>query len=136
MNLVKRVNTQGIIILLIVSVASAFYEWKKLPISIFIGGLLGLANLRGLAWGLKDFSHLYRPTGKVIFFSIFRFFTLALILIVLMLLKLINLIGILIGFTIIFILVLKEGIRAAKEYSGNITNEEPKNIDSTGSCHD
>ena len=126
MNLIKRVNKQGIIILLIASAASAFYEWKKLPISILIGGLLGLANLKGLAWGLKDFSHLYRPTGKVIFLSIFRFFLLALILIALLLLKLINLIGVLIGFTIVFILVLKEGVRAAKESSGNTTTDEPK----------
>ncbi len=43
----------------------------------------------------------------------------ALILIVLALLKLINFVGVLIGFTVVFILVIKEGLRAARESSGN-----------------
>lgn len=102
---------------------SAAYEWKKLPVSILIGGLLGLANLKGLAWGLSDFA-MYRSSGKVIFLSIFRFFTLALILIALALLKLINLIGILIGFTIVFVLVLVEGMRTAKRSQEQAATDE------------
>ena len=40
MDLVKRVHKQGIIILLVASVISAFFDWPKLPIGIFFGGLL------------------------------------------------------------------------------------------------
>ena len=122
MNLVKRIHRQGTIILICLAAISAlyeWYEWKKLPIfglSILVGGALGLANLKGLAWGLKDFATLARPSGKVIFLSIFRFFMIAFILVVLALLKLINFVGILIGFTVVFILVIKEGLRAAKSH--------------------
>ncbi len=114
MNLVKRIYKQGTIILLPLALASALFEWKKLPISILLGGLLGFANLKGLSWGLEKFFGPYKPSGKIIFLSIVRLFILTCILIILAVLKLINLIGILIGFTVIFILIIKEGLQTAK----------------------
>ena len=124
MNL-RRVYKQGVIILACLSVAAAFLDWKKLPLSILIGGLLGLANLKGLAWGLRDFAA-SRPTGRVIFWSMVRFFILGTILFILALLKLINFIGILIGFTVVFTLILKEGLRTAREYSETGTGDAGK----------
>jgi hypothetical protein len=118
MDLVKRIHRHGTIILIVLAALSALYEWRKLPLSILVGGALGLANLRGLAWGLKDFAVSNRPGGKVIFLSLFRFFMIAVILIVLALLRLINFVGVLIGFTVVFILVIKEGLRAARESFG------------------
>jgi len=129
MNL-KRIYKQGGIILLCLAVASAYFDWKKLPLSILIGGLLGLANLKGLAWGLRDFAAT-RPTGRVIFLSIVRFFVIGLILFIMALLNLINFIGILIGFTVVFVLILKEGLRTAREYSEKSSDDElQKSIDS------
>ena len=122
MNL-KRIYKQGGIILLCLAVASAYFDWKKLPLSILIGGLLGLANLKGLAWGLRDFAAT-RPTGRVIFLSIVRFFVIGLILFIMALLNLINFIGILIGFTVVFVLILKEGLRTARAYSEKSTGDE------------
>jgi len=89
---------------------------EKASLSIIIGGLLGLLNLRGLAWGLRDFAS-SRPTGRVIFWSMVRFFILGTILFILALLNLINFIGILVGFTVVFVLILKEGLQTAREYS-------------------
>lgn len=126
MNLVKRIHRQGTIILICLAIVSAFYEWKKLPLSILVGGALGLANIKGLVWGLKEFAVSPRPNGKVIFLSIFRFFIIALILIILALLKLINFIGVLVGFTVVFILVIKEGLRAARESSEENPAEDAK----------
>lgn len=117
MNLIKRIYKQGIIILLPLAIVSAIIEWKKLPISILIGGLLGFANLKGLSWGVEKFFGPFKPSGKIIFLSIVRLFILTCILIILAVLKLINLLGILIGFTVIFILILKEGLLSAKEDS-------------------
>lgn len=130
MNL-RRIYKSGGIILLCLAVASAFIESKKLPLSIIIGGLLGLANLRGLAWGLRDFAA-SRPTGRIIFWSMVRFFILGTILFILALLNLINFIGILVGFTVVFVLILKEGLQTAREYSVTDTAEEgTQSVDST-----
>jgi hypothetical protein len=123
-NLIKRIHRQALIFLIITSALTTLIaaltditDWRKMPHSVLIGGLLGLANLKGLAWGLKDFATLHRPSGKLIFWSMARFFILALILIVLAVLKLINFFGILIGFTVVFVLILKEGLRIAKDAS-------------------
>ena len=116
MNL-KRIYKLTFFILIPLAGLSAFYEWKKFPVSILLGGILGLLNLKGLAWGLKDFAASYRPSGKVIFSSLVRFFLMAFILIILVIEKLIHPVGILIGFTVVFALILKEGLRIAKESS-------------------
>jgi hypothetical protein len=123
-NLIKRIHRQALIFLIIaasittlIAALTAITDWQKMPHSVLIGGLLGLANLKGLAWGLKDFATLHRPSGKLIFWSMARFFILALILIVLAVLKLINFFGILIGFTVVFVLILREGLRIAKDSS-------------------
>ena len=127
-NLIKRLHKQAFIFLIIaatVTTATAALtsvaDWRKLPHSVLIGGLLGLANFKGLAWGLKDFATLQRPSGKLIFWSMVRFFILSLILIVLAILKLINFFGILIGLTVVFALIIKEGLRAVKESSDKST---------------
>ena len=124
-NLIKRIHRQALIFLIIAAAITTLIaawteitDWRKLPHSVLIGGLLGLANLKGLAWGLKDFATLHRPSGKLIFWSMLRFFILAFILIALALLKLIDFFGILIGFTVVFVLILKEGLRIARDSSG------------------
>lgn len=119
MQLIKRINKQALFILIPISIVSAFIEWKKLPISIFLGGLLGLANLKGLEWGLERLFGTYRPRGKLLFLSFFRFFILACVLLILAILKLVNFIGILIGFTIVFFLLIKEGLMVSKESSSS-----------------
>ncbi len=113
--LVKRTFKQSIIILLSLSILSAFIEWKKLPVSILIGGVLGLANLRAIARGVENLIKTYRPTGKLIFLSIFRLFILASVLTILVVYKLVNIFGVLIGFTVVVIVILKEGLKVAKE---------------------
>lgn len=128
MNL-RRIYKQGALILLCLAIASSFFDWKKLPLSILLGGLLGLANLKGIAWGLRDFAQT-RPTGRVISWSIVRFFILGLILFIFALLKLIDFIGILIGFTVVFILILKEGLRAAREYAVPRSGDDVQPLDS------
>jgi hypothetical protein len=123
-NLIKRIHRQALVFLItaaaittLIAALTEITDWRKMPHSVLIGGLLGLANLKGLAWGLKDFATLHRPSGKLIFWSMARFFILAFILIGLALLKLINFFGILIGFTVVFVLILKEGLRIAKDSS-------------------
>jgi hypothetical protein len=123
-NLIKRIHRQALIFLIIAAAITTLIaaltditDWRKLPHSVLIGGLLGLANLKGLAGGLKEFATLHRPSGKLIFWSMARFFIFALILIVLAVFKLIDFFGILIGFTVVVVLILKEGLRIAKDSS-------------------
>jgi hypothetical protein len=115
MILLKRIYKKAILILLPLALLSAFIEWKKLPMSILIGGILGLINLRGLARGVYSIVGTYRPTAKMIISTIFRLGFLAVVLIILFAYKVVNVFGILIGFTVVFILIITEGLRIAKE---------------------
>ena len=115
MTLLNRIYKWAILILIILALLSAFIEWKKLPMSILIGGILGLINLRGLARGVYSIVGTYRPTAKMVISTIFRLGFLAVVLIILFALKVVNVFGILIGFTVVFVLIITEGLRAAKE---------------------
>jgi hypothetical protein len=115
MILLKRIYKQVILVLLPLALLSAFIEWKKLPFSILIGGILGVVNLRGLARGVEGLIGTYRPTVKIVIFSLLRLAMLAAVLTFLVAFKLVNVFGILIGFTVVFIMIIKEGLRVAKE---------------------
>jgi hypothetical protein len=115
MDLIRRINKKAVVALIVCAALSAFVEWKKLPVSIIIGGILGLANIRGLSWSVEGLIGTYRATGKMIFFSIFRLVILCLIISMLVYLKLVNIFGILIGFTVIFTLLITEGLKYAEK---------------------
>ena len=112
--MIKRVYRNSVLALVPVAGLSAFLEWKKIPISVLIGGLLGLVNLKGLVWGVTGLLCAEKAATRLVFFSMMRFMALVAILLVLMKLGLINPIGILIGFTVVFTVILIEGVREAR----------------------
>lgn len=122
MNLVKRVFKQSVILLIPLTIISIFIEFPRLPLGILVGGILGLVNLRGLAKGVQGLTGTYRPTGKLVFFSLFRLAILAVVLGIIIVYGKVNAFGILIGFTVVFISILREGLRTAKE----LTEEQIK----------
>ena len=81
MDLVRKIQKSSLIVLFPLAALSAFLEWKKLPLSVLIGGALGLLNLRGLAWGVHGLLGTEKATPRMLFFSQFRiimlFFVLA-----------------------------------------------------------
>jgi hypothetical protein len=113
--LVKRTIRLSAIILLPLSIFSAFMWGRKLAMSMLIGGILGLVNLRGLARGVEGLISSSRPTGKIIFFSFLRLTALAVILGLLFYYRAVDFLGILIGFTIVFATIITEGLRSVKD---------------------
>jgi hypothetical protein len=114
MDLIKRIYKKSVLVLIPLALLSALLDWKKLPLSIVIGGALGLANIKGLAWGVNGLIGTGRATGRMIFFSMFRLFLLFGILSLLVYLRIVNVFGILAGFTVIFALLMIEGLKYAK----------------------
>jgi len=95
--------------------ASACIEWKKLPLSILLGGILGLLNIKALAWGVQGLLGSHKASAKMLFFSQFRLVMLFLILATLVYLELVNIFGVLTGFTVVFSMVLIVGLKHAKK---------------------
>lgn len=121
MEIIKRTYRQSAFILIPAAILSAFIEWKKLPLSILIGGSLSLVNLKGLQWGITGLvGSGEKVTGALVFFSLIRLFIMTGILILLLWLRLINIAGVFAGITIVLVLLLREGLRSAKnEVPGN-----------------
>ena len=111
--MIKKIARNTAIILIPSAVVSAFIPLENLPFSIMIGGLLGILNLRALAWSVEGIIGTSSPNMKMLFFSQFRFVMLALIVVLLAYLKLVNMVGIMAGFSVVFIQVLVVGHRNA-----------------------
>ena len=114
MDLVRKIQKSSLIVLFPLAALSAFLEWKKLPLSVLIGGALGLVNLRGLAWGVQGLLGTGQASGKMLFFSQFRFIMLFFVLAALVYLKFVNIFGVLAGFTVVFSMVIIEGLKYAR----------------------
>ena len=111
MEILKRVINKSLIVILPVAAVSAFFEWKKLPASIIIGGVFGILNLRGLVRSVEGLVGSEKATTKLIFLSITRLLMLFIAIFILIWLKVINIIGMLFGFTVVFVLILFEGMK-------------------------
>jgi len=114
MEILKRVIYKSIIIILLCAAISAFYEWKKLPLGIIAGGLFGILNLRGLVRSVEGFINSNILPAKLILMSFTRLFILFSAIFILLWFKIINVFGLLFGFTVVFVLILVEGMKVAK----------------------
>ena len=102
-------------VLIPVSALSAFIEPVKLPLGIFLGGVLALLNLRGLSRGVENLLGTHSPAAKLVAMSMFRLLLLGGIIAVLAVTRSVNLIGLLVGFVIVYTLLLVEGLKISKE---------------------
>ncbi len=114
MEILKRVAFKTILIVVPCAVISGFYEWKKLPLGIIAGGLFGILNLRGLVRSVEGFINSNMLSAKLILMSFTRLFILFSAIFILLWFKIINVFGLLFGFTVVFVLILVEGMKAAK----------------------
>ena len=119
MELIRKIHRNSLILLFPIAAASAFIEWKKLPVSILIGGFLGLLNIRALAWGVQGLLDSHKASAKMLFFSQFRLVMLFLVLAALIYIKLVNIPGVLTGFTVVFCMVIIVGLKHSKAPENN-----------------
>ncbi len=117
MEMVRRINRISAALLLIAALVSALFDWKKFPLGIIVGGVLALANLKGIQWGVRGIADpevASQMKGRIIFFSLFRLLILFIILAVLLYLRIVNIWGVMIGLTIVFVTTMIEGLREAR----------------------
>jgi hypothetical protein len=115
MNLTRDLARNSIFILIPAAIFSAFLPWENLPFSIMIGGLLGILNVKALAWGVEGVLGGSHANTKMLFFAQFRFVMLVLIVIVLAYLKLVTMPGLIAGFSVVFAQVLVTGLKHARK---------------------
>lgn len=111
--MIKKISRNSAIILISAAVIAAFLPWENLPVSILAGGLLGILNIRALAWSIEGIIGTSSVNMKMLFFSQFRFVMLALAVVLLAYLRLVTIPGLMAGFSVVFIQVLVVGYRNA-----------------------
>lgn len=128
MDLVQRAGRKSLILLIPLSAASYFIDWSGPPLnavgkfgnpdfiaaSILIGGLLGIVNLNVMHWSLERLLSSHRASGKLVFASMFRLFLLFAAIILLAGMGLVNLLGLTAGITVVFVVLIAEAIRMAR----------------------
>jgi asparagine N-glycosylation enzyme membrane subunit Stt3 len=129
MELIKKVTKKSVIIVFPLILLSFLVDWNDerlkfiglfgnpglMAMSILIGGIIGLANLKGLVWGIESLLGTHRANTRMVFLSLLRLFILFALIIILVVMKLINLLGFLIGMTVVFLILIQEALRIAKE---------------------
>jgi hypothetical protein len=125
--MIKKVLKQTTVVIVPLVILSLLVDWNKeslrflrpfgkpdyLTISIILGAVLGIANLKGLTWGLESMLGSRQASAKLVFLSLLRLFILFAIIIALAALQLINFLGLLAGMTVVFIFLIKEGLKMA-----------------------
>ena len=132
MGLGKRIVKKSAFVILPLTLLSFVIDWRAenlrflrifgdpafVPVSIVIGGLLGLANINGLIWSLERLLGSARASAKLVFVSMFRLLILFAVIIALTALKLINFLGLLTGMLAVFLVLIKEAVHQAQKQSG------------------
>ena len=140
MGIARRVIRQAVFVIVPLTLLSLLVEWDReglrfvrlfgrpdfVPVSIMIGALAGILNLHGLAWSLERLLGGRKAGTRILFVSMFRLFLFFALITVLVAMKLVNLFGFLIGITVVFVIMVKEGLKAAKEQTGNGSHPEDK----------
>ncbi len=115
--MLKAAFIQSVILLLISSILSFFFLSLEISVAIITGGIIALANLKGLSWGVNEFVAEEGGKIKLVFFSFLRIAAVFAVLIFLIYYKLINAFGLLFGLTIVFIMIVKEGFSSGQRDS-------------------
>ncbi|MBI5050258.1 MAG: ATP synthase subunit I [Nitrospirae bacterium] len=114
MGILKGVIKKSLFIILPLAAASMLFDEKKLSLGILLGGLFGILNLRGLARSVERFLGTQNAPAKIIFLNIIRLFALFAAIFILIYFKIVNAVGLILGFTVVFVLILIEGMRTGE----------------------
>ena len=115
MEILNRVVKKSLFIGLPAVAVSLFFELERVPLGIAAGWFLGILNLRNLSKNVEGLIGSHKATARIVFLSITRLFVLFAAIILLMYFKVVNIFGLLIGFTIVYALILYEGLRESGE---------------------
>ncbi|MGD0885033.1 MAG: hypothetical protein ABSA46_09215 [Thermodesulfovibrionales bacterium] len=129
MGLTKKIIRQSLFVIIPLSLLSLLVNWDAeglkflrpfgnptyMTISIILGAILGVANLKGMIWGIESMLGTTQASLKLVVLSLLRLVILFAIIIILAALHRINLLGLLAGITVVFIFLIKEGLKMAKE---------------------
>jgi hypothetical protein len=114
---IKKISLQGAYILVPLAAISLFlFNWR-VSLSLLLGGLFAVLNFIGVVWGVQNVMAIESGRSKMLFMTFFRLMILFCILLILLIFKVIDIAAIAFGLSVVFILILLEGFRRARQPS-------------------
>jgi len=110
--ILRGVIKKSVFIILPAIVIAFFLESRKLPLGIFLGWLFGIINLRALTKNVQGLVGAEKAAPGIVILNLLRLSVMFAAIFLLVYHKVVNIIGLLAGFTIVFILILVEGWKA------------------------
>ncbi len=111
MELIKNVFKKSLIVILPAVAIAFFYDSGKLPLGIFLGWLFGVINLRALSRNVAGMIGSEGATVKMLFLNMTRMLFMIAAISMLVYYTVVNPFGLLIGFTVVFSLIIIEGMK-------------------------
>ena len=123
-SMIRRIYKRVLVGLAACAGISAFWGGWRMPVSILVGGVLALANLRGLAWGVNVFLGAAKASKRLVLLSYLRLMLLFVIFGALIKMRLASPLGIIFGLTVVFTVILMEGAMVARTWRKSDTGGE------------
>lgn len=117
--MIQRIIKLSAYVLVPVAVGALFFAGWKFSLSIIIGGLIAIVNLKGIVWSVRGLLGAEKAQAKMMALSIFKLLFIFSILIILAILRVIKPYALLIGLTVVFAFIIKEGLLTSKEEDKN-----------------
>lgn len=110
----KSTYIRTLIAVIVIAAIIAIWERSIWPFSVIVGGMLGLMNLKALSWGVEGLISAYKASPVLVFFSMLRMMIMLSLIAWLTVKGFVNIPGVMVGFTIVFVMILKEGLSYAR----------------------
>lgn len=117
--MIKRTAKQSVLVVIPAALIALLYtsgEWRP-ALSILIGGAISLASFRVIVWGVRKFIGRQMAQPIIMGLSVIKILVIFVILVLLSLFRVIEPIGIVIGFTLVLVIITKEGFLFARRES-------------------
>lgn len=118
MEIFRGVFKKSIFIILPAVAVSVYLDWKRVPEGIIIGWLSGILNLRLMTKNVKGLIGSEKARAWILILSATRLILLLTAMGFLIYYKAVNIFGLIFGFTVVFALILIEGMRAGNANKG------------------
>lgn len=118
----RRFYLVAAIVVVLIAAASAMRMPREFVLGVIAGGALSIANVRQMHKGLRVLLSMDRPSALRLWFSgILRLLILASVIIIIAVMRTVDLLGLLIGFGIVPLVLVAEGLR----YARSLNDSEP-----------
>lgn len=110
---ISRLSAWTILSLAVLSLFFTAWDWR-FGGSILLGGLVSLASFRAIAWAVRKFLGTEMGQPIIMGLSILKILAIFILLVVLAIFGLVHPVGLVIGFTAVLVIIVKEGFLFAR----------------------